>query len=139
MYINQNQGRGLLARKIGLSPPPHPPLPPVPVIYYWPFRVGASVMVYSNCQCSSAFCWSRIAWWPSAGKELFPCFSLVLFLFSVPPKLYVSISHLVLVFGAECGMRLCRFLIIVFFICSEPFQNQTYFLISILQTICHVS
>ena len=49
----------------GLSPPP--------VIYYWPFQGGASVVVYSSCQCLSAFCLCvlfMIAWWPSAGKEL---------------------------------------------------------------------
>ena len=37
----------LLQRETGLSPPP-------PVIYYWPFQGDASVVVYSNCQCSSA-------------------------------------------------------------------------------------
>ena len=28
---------------------------PTQVIYYWPFQGDASVLVYSNCQCSSAF------------------------------------------------------------------------------------
>ena len=40
-------------------------------------------MVYSSCQCLSAFCLPfvflyillRIAWWPSAGKELSSCLS----------------------------------------------------------------
>ena len=41
----------LSARKTGLSPP---------VIYYWPFQGGASVVVYSNCQCTFAFCWSLL-------------------------------------------------------------------------------
>ena len=27
-------------------------------------------MVYSSCQCSSAFCLSRVAWWPFTGKKL---------------------------------------------------------------------
>ena len=35
----------LLQRKTGLSPP---------VIYYWPFQCDTSVVVYPNCQCSSA-------------------------------------------------------------------------------------
>ena len=45
-------------------------------MYYWPFQGGASVVVYSNSLCSLAFCLClfvilfRIAWWPSAGKEL---------------------------------------------------------------------
>ena len=39
----------LLQRKTGLSPQ---------VIYYWPFHGVASVVVYSNCQYSSAFCLS---------------------------------------------------------------------------------
>ena len=52
-------------------------------------------MVYSNCQCSSAFCWSlnfeldllfilfRIALWSPAGKELFSwLFTCVVFIFS---------------------------------------------------------
>ena len=38
----------LLQRKTGLSPIPA-------VIYYWPFQGDASVVVYSNCQCSSAW------------------------------------------------------------------------------------
>ena len=38
-----------LQRKTCLSPQ---------VIYYWPFQGDASVVVYSNCQCSSAFCLS---------------------------------------------------------------------------------
>ena len=37
----------LLQHKTGLSPP---------VIYYWPFKGDASVVVYSNCHCSFAFC-----------------------------------------------------------------------------------
>ena len=40
----------LLQRIASLSPVPHP------VIYYWPFQGDASDVVYSNCQCSSAFC-----------------------------------------------------------------------------------
>ena len=40
----------LLQRKNSWSAPP--------VIYYWPFHGDASVVVYSNCQCSSAFCLS---------------------------------------------------------------------------------
>ena len=43
----------LLQRKTGLSP-----RTPPPVIYYWPFQCDASVVVYSNCQCSSVFCLS---------------------------------------------------------------------------------
>ena len=59
-YVNelkQNLGRGLCARKSGLSAPPPPPAP-APVIYYWPFQGGAAFVVYSNCHCSSAFCLS---------------------------------------------------------------------------------
>ena len=41
--------RGLCARKTGLSPP---------IIYHWPFQGGASLVVYSYCHCSSAFCLS---------------------------------------------------------------------------------
>ena len=62
------------------------------VIYYCPFQADASVVVYSNCQCSFAllvfdllFILFRIALWPSAGKEqplwLFICVVLIL----VPP------------------------------------------------------
>ena len=47
----QSPGRRLRARKTGLRSL---------VIYYWPFQGGASVLVNSNCQCSSAFCWSLI-------------------------------------------------------------------------------
>ena len=32
---------------------------PLTVIYYWSFQGCASVVVYSNCLCSSAFCWER--------------------------------------------------------------------------------
>ena len=54
----------------------------------------------------------RIALWPSAGKELSPwLFTCVVFIL-VPSWLYVSLSHLV--FGAGCGIRLYRFLIIAF-------------------------
>ena len=50
-----------------------------------------TVVVCSNCQCSSAFCWSdllfilfRIAVWPSAGTELSPwLFTSVVFIFIV--------------------------------------------------------
>ena len=51
MYMNHSrtQGEGCVRVKTGLSPP---------VIYYWPFQCGSSVVVYSNCQCPSAFCWS---------------------------------------------------------------------------------
>ena len=45
--LQQNLGRGLLERETGLN---------TPVIYYWPFQCGASVVVYSKCNCSSASC-----------------------------------------------------------------------------------
>ena len=79
-------------------------------------------MVYSDCQCSFAFCWCstyckmfilfRIALWPSAGKELFLWLFICVVLILVPSCLYVSLSHLV--FGAEYGIRLYPLLIIVF-------------------------
>ena len=43
---HRNLGRGLCTRKIGLC---------LPVIYYWRFQGGASVLVYFNCQCSCSF------------------------------------------------------------------------------------
>ena len=50
VYMNHSRTRGEgCARKTGLSPS---------VIYYGPFQCGACVVIYSNCQCSSAFCWS---------------------------------------------------------------------------------
>ena len=76
----QNLGWRLLQRGTGLRPP---------VIYYWPFQCDVSVVVYSNCQCSSAFSLSltyySIIWnslvaicWERAVPLVF---SLVLFLF----------------------------------------------------------
>ena len=54
----------------------------------------------------------RIALWPSAWKELsLLALHLCCFNFSAV-LLYVSLSHLV--FGARCGIRLYRFLIIAF-------------------------
>ena len=41
----------LLERNTGLSPP---------VIYYWPFQSDASVVIYSQCQCSSTFFWFTV-------------------------------------------------------------------------------
>ena len=70
----------LHARTTGLSPP---------VFYYWSFSGGASVVVYSNCQCSSAsiclltYC-SFYLGWPCGhllGKNCPLGFSLVLVLF----------------------------------------------------------
>ena len=55
---------------------PGVPYPPT-VIHYLPFQDVASVVVYSNCHCSSAlylslcFILFKIVWWPSAGTELF--------------------------------------------------------------------
>ena len=69
----QNLGRGLWPRKIGLSPPP--PIPPhTPVIFYWPFPVGASAVVHYFCNCMSLpVCPGEIlfliAVWPFWGKE----------------------------------------------------------------------
>ena len=62
------------------------------VIYYWPFQDGASVVVYSNCQCSFIFLLVfdlliilfRIALWPSAGKELSLWLSICIVLILVP-------------------------------------------------------
>ena len=54
----------------------------------------------------------RIALWPSAGKELSLGHSICVVLILMPSLLYVSLSHLV--FGAGCGIRLYRFLIIAF-------------------------
>ena len=55
MYELRNLGRGLCTRKIGLGTDPSNP-----VNYYWPFQLwcGASVVVYSKCQCSSTVCLS---------------------------------------------------------------------------------
>ena len=47
MYIyepHQNLGRRLLQREIGLTSP---------VIYYWPFQDGASIVVYPSYNCLS--------------------------------------------------------------------------------------
>ena len=52
----------------------------------------------------------RIAFWPSAEKELSPWLSARTVYF-VPSKLYVFLSRLV--FGASCGICLYPFLIIV--------------------------
>ena len=81
----QNLGRGLCTGKTGLSPP---------VIYYWPFQGGASVLVYFNSQCSSALCLSlTLCSFYLCGHLLgrgCPLgFPLVLFL----SQLYVSLSR----------------------------------------------
>ena len=77
----------LLERKTGLSPPPPPPSN---LLLTVPRR--CSVVVHSNCQCSSAFCFVfdllfnlfRITLWPSVGKELSPWhFTCAVFYFSV--------------------------------------------------------
>ena len=50
----QNLGRRFFQRKTGLSHPhPHHPSN-----VCWPFQCSTSVVVYSNCQCSSTFCLS---------------------------------------------------------------------------------
>ena len=54
----------------------------------------------------------RIALESSPGKELSPWLFLCAVFILVPSLLYVSLSHLV--FGAGCGLRLYRFLIIAF-------------------------
>ena len=47
-------------------------------MHYWPFQGDESVVVYSNCQCSSAFCLSDLLFnlfrtlWSSVGKKLPP-------------------------------------------------------------------
>ena len=58
-------------------------------------------------------------WWSSAGKELSSWLSVCLF-YIMPSQLFVCVSHLVS--GAECGIRLYRFLIIVF---SPTLGNHT--------------
>ena len=90
----------LLQRKTGLSPT---------IIYSWPFQGDASVMIYSNRQCSSAFCLS-LAYCsiylgkPSVGKVLSPwLFTCAVFIL-VPSKLQVSLSRLV--FRTGYGIRL---------------------------------
>ena len=79
-----------------------------------------SVVVYSNCICSSAsrcsltmtvFIMFRIAWWTSAGKELTSWFSAsVAFLYAV---LIVCVPSR-MASGEVCVIRLYRFLIIAF-------------------------
>ena len=96
LYVSMNHTRRvrLLQRKTGLSPQ---------VIYYWPFQGDASVVVYSNCQCSSAFCLSltylfnlfRIALCHLLGKRWSICFSLdVLFLFKCRLKAMLTFKCL---------------------------------------------
>ena len=54
----------------------------------------------------------RIALWPSAGKEMSLGHFICVVLIVASSLLYVFLSHLV--FGAGCGIRLYRFLIIAF-------------------------
>ena len=63
----------------------------------------------------------RIALWPSVGKELSPWLFTCVVLCFVPFSLYVSLSHLV--FGAGCGIRLFRFLIIAFYLLLYPVHH----------------
>ena len=58
--LQQNLRRWFLERETGLSPPP-------PVIYYWPFQGGASVVVYSYCNCVSASCRYLTTCWVCLG------------------------------------------------------------------------
>ena len=110
----------LSARKTGLSaPPPLPPCPPLPVIYYWPSKAVLLLLfiLIVNVRSLSAGLWLVIiALWPSVGERAVPlAFHLCCFNFSpalVVCELYVSLSQLV--FGAGCGVRLYRFLIIAF-------------------------
>ena len=68
LYVCKSQQKlawGLLERKNGLSSSPSN--------LFLTFIGGVSVLVYSNCNYSSAFClsltyWFRTAWWPSLGK-----------------------------------------------------------------------
>ena len=106
----QNPGRGVWSRKTGLSSR---------VIYYWPFQGGASVVIYYNCQCSSAFyllltyCSFYLGYScvHLLGKSCPLCFSLVLILFYAV-LLYLFLPRLA--FRAGCGIRFYRFLIIAF-------------------------
>ena len=82
------------------------------------FQGSASVVIYSNCQCSSAFCWSLTIkgcivaiCWKRAVPLAFWLFTCVVFIFSA---VLVVVSHSHLVFGAGCGIRLYRFPIIAF-------------------------
>ena len=90
----------LLQRKTGLSST---------IIYSWPFQGDASVVIYSNRQCSSAFCLSLTycsiyLGKPSVGKVLTPwLFTCAVFIL-VPSKLQVSLSRLV--FRTGYGIRL---------------------------------
>ena len=79
----QNLGWGCTCVKTDLST--------YPVIYYWPFQGGVSDEVYYNCLSVGLwlffiFFLFRIAWWLSAGKELFSRFS-VLAVYFVPSKM----------------------------------------------------
>ena len=87
----QNTGRGCCSMKPVKAPLPirPPPPPQYTVIYYWPSQCDASVVVCSDCQCSSAlwlsftYCSSYLGY-PCGnllGKSCHLGASLVLFLF----------------------------------------------------------
>ena len=78
-------------------------------------------MVYPNCYCLSASCWSdgllihvlfRIAWWTSAGKELTSWLSACAVLLYAVLIFFVFLSRMVS--GEGSGIRLYRFLTIAF-------------------------
>ena len=102
----QNLGRGCAhAKSVSAAP----------LIHNLPFQGGASVVVYSKCHCSSAFCLSLTVFYDSPDHLLGnrrPLGFLLLHTYFMPSKLYQFISHLVS--RAGCGFRLFQFPIVVF-------------------------
>ena len=112
-------------------------------IYSNHFQGGDSVVVYSNCRCSSAFCfyitfclfylWHPVGHWLSLndviGKSCSLDFPLVLFYF-IPSWVFVFLSRLVS--GAGCGIRLYQFLIIAFSLTGAS-SWYTYDIFAMLQ------
>ena len=96
-----------------------------PVIYYWPFQGGASIVVYSSYNCVCASCWSLTICWfclghPGGhllGKSWLLGFPLVLFWF------FQILSRMVA--GEGSGIRLYRFL-------STAFSSTLSFIFHII-------
>ena len=92
---------------------------PRPVMYCCPFQGGASIVVYPDCQCSSAFCMSSDSLVSSVGKELFSwlCFRLCCFTLCRLNCMYP--------FPVWCQIQFYRLLIIAF---SSTFPMTPYIL-----------
>ena len=79
------------------------------MVYYWPFQRDSSVVVYSNCQCSFAFCLSLVCksvclGWP-CGHLLRVGGAILLCCLCFDAVLVVGVPF-PLVFGTGCGIRL---------------------------------